>query len=710
LKRVTRTLSLFIISFLLLGAMKLQVNTEEAFSATALDISRDGAYIAAAFSDGSIRIFSSSNGKQEGETIRMPKSVSALVFTEDGNALLAASDKLYFVDINSEDVDAPLLIEIEGFPTFKPTAVSVTHEFGIAAQGKNLCSFNLTSKRYLACRETPSEIQALYADGITLSAFTASKDGRARRYNMSGFTLKKEASPALGRITSIAAAQGKIAIAGDYGAAIMDKGFEGEVTRLSRLTDTARAVDITVDGRFVLAGGDDGQAVDWDMNTAHTETVSAEPTLPINNAAVDPFFRYIVIAYYTPGDIGGYIQIRYTTDKKQIRNIYAFRDATLTADGIGYVDGVGPFGNYVNYLSGERVIKFSSVSNTVHKPEKLNYKLALPRITATPRTAAVRNFNSDAIDTEGPVIAIDERGVAPIKPTDKITVISGQITDNSTISWAKYDSLPLELNGNGDFRFEVAVPKEGREVIISASDILGNTSARKVMLTKEEDNATAELAPKKTALLIAVNRYATLPALRTPEFDARTLAELLRTKYGYEPILLLGKAATRDAVMGEINRLRNTLTAEDSLVVYFAGHGVLDGARAYWQVYDSVAGDDTKYIYTAQLTANLASMKAKQALVIADSCFSGAISEESQAKSALKGFIASGSLEPVADIGKGKHSVFTEALIKALGTPPKGGFTGSSLFDLTKKALPKNTTQTPVYKPLSDRDFELKEK
>ncbi|MDR2400342.1 MAG: caspase family protein, partial [Deferribacteraceae bacterium] len=693
------------------GAMKLKVNIEEAFSVTALDISHDGAHIAASFSDGTIRIFSSSGGILERGVIHMSKAVADIAFIEDDSALLVASDKLYYVDINAENT-ANTLAEIEGFPSFRPTAVSVAHGFGLASQGSRLCAFNLTSKRYAACRETPSEIQSLAADGITLSAFTASKDGRVRRYSLSGFTLKKEAFPALGRITSIAIAQGKAAFSGDYGTAVMDKTLEGEAVRLSRLTDTVRSVDITADGRFVLAGGDDMQAAVWDMNTNHTESVSAEPALPINHVAADPFFRYMVIAYYTPGDIGGFIQIRFTTDKRQIRNIYAFRDATLTADAVGYVDGDGPFGNYISYLSGERVIPFASVANTVHKPERMGYKLTIPRVATSPRIHSTKSF-SDAIDTEGPVIALDERGIAPVKPTDKISAISGQITDNSTISWARYDSHPLELGSGGEFRFELVVPKEGREVIISASDILGNTSSRSVILTRDEESednaAIAAEGTKKIALLIAVNRYSSLAALRTPEFDARRVAELLRSKYGYEPILLLGKAATRDAVMGEINRLRRTLTNKDQLIIYFAGHGFLDGARAYWQVYDSVAGDDTRDIYTAQLTANLAAMKAKQVLVISDSCFSGAISEASKTNSALKGFIASGSLEPVADIGKGKHSVFTEVLIKVLNAPPKEGFTGTSLYELIKKGMPKSAKQTPVYKPLSDSDFELKQ-
>jgi hypothetical protein len=687
--------------------MKLQVEVNEAFSVTALEVSSDGSLIVAAFSDGTIRKFSPASGKQEGEIITMPKAVADISVTADKATLLVASDKLYIADLNEYAYS-----EIEGFPSFKPSAVAASSggEYGIASYGNRLCSFNLTSRRFIACVQTPSEIQALVIDALTLSAFTASKDGRIRRYNLSGLTLKKEVSPILGRITSLALAGGKIAAAGDYGAAILDKSLNGEITKLSRHTDTVRDIDITADGRFVLAGGDDAQAAVWDMNTGHVENAqSDDAALPINRVKLDPFFRYMLIAYYTPGDVGGYLQIRYPTDKREKRNLYAFRDATLTATGVGYVDGVGSFGKYVKYIAGERVVDFASVARTVHKPERLEYKLTLPRVTANVRTAPSprRASMSEAVDTEGPVIAIDERGVAPIKPEDNITRISGQITDNSTISWAKVDANPLELAGDGTFSFEVSVPKEGKEIIISAADIFGNAASRIITLKREEVAKPAAAGGKKIALLIGINRYAHLAALRTPEFDARTVGELLRSAYGYEPILLLGKGASRDAVMGEVNRLRNALTSEDSLIVYFAGHGVLDGARAYWQVYDSAAGDDTRYIYTAQLTANLAATKAKQILVISDSCFSGAVSEETKVKSALKAFISSGGLEPVADIGKGRHSVFTEVLVKVLKSPPSGGFTGNTLFDSIKKGMPKDAKQTPVFKSLSDSDFEL---
>jgi peptidoglycan hydrolase-like protein with peptidoglycan-binding domain len=84
------------------------------------------------------------------------------------------------------------------------------------------------------------------------------------------------------------------------------------------------------------------------------------------------------------------------------------------------------------------------------------------------------------------------------------------------------------------------------------------------------------------ALVIGINRYRNLPRLRTAVTDARAVADMLKRGYGFRTTLLTN--ATRGVILDTLLSLRNRLTEKDNLLVYYAGHGVLDNAadRGFW--------------------------------------------------------------------------------------------------------------------------------
>jgi Caspase domain len=97
------------------------------------------------------------------------------------------------------------------------------------------------------------------------------------------------------------------------------------------------------------------------------------------------------------------------------------------------------------------------------------------------------------------------------------------------------------------------------------------------------------LAPLGTyhALVIGNNRYRALPRLETAVNDAQEIAAILQKDYGYKVSLLID--ATRYAILTELNRLRETLTEKDHLLIYYAGHGELDrvNQRGHWLPVDA---------------------------------------------------------------------------------------------------------------------------
>jgi hypothetical protein len=187
------------------------------------------------------------------------------------------------------------------------------------------------------------------------------------------------------------------------------------------------------------------------------------------------------------------------------------------------------------------------------------------------------------------------------------------------------------------------------------------------------------------ALVIANAEYAHLPDLETPQRDADVIADLLRTRYGFEVQVL--RNATLYDVLSALNQLRRTLTKDDNLLVYYAGHGQLDdeSMEGYWLPVDAEMESDANWLPTARISTYLEVIPAKQILIISDSCFSGALTrsslphldrgltEEEQrhwlevmARKKARVALTSGGLTPVMDAGGGGHSVFNRALTEAL--------------------------------------------
>ena len=215
------------------------------------------------------------------------------------------------------------------------------------------------------------------------------------------------------------------------------------------------------------------------------------------------------------------------------------------------------------------------------------------------------------------------------------------------------------------------------------------------------------------ALVIGNNNYSHMGKLKTAINDATEVAQVLRRAYGFKVNLLTD--ATRAEMILALSKLRATLKFDDNLLIYYAGHGILDeiGEQGYWLPVDAEQGNPTNWISVGNITVMLRAIRAKHALVIADSCYSGTLvrSGAAQPRTAKEKYawikrisgkrsrvaLVSGGLEPVTDGGGGgKHSVFANALINALKRNT-GVIEGQELFDQIKRPVVLNADQTPSY-------------
>lgn len=204
---------------------------------------------------------------------------------------------------------------------------------------------------------------------------------------------------------------------------------------------------------------------------------------------------------------------------------------------------------------------------------------------------------------------------------------------------------------------------------------------------KPEVQVPREVFGRYYALIIGNDDYAAFgSSLKNAQFDARAIAGLLKNKYGYSVIEKYN--ATRNDILGTLNVLKSQLTGTDNLLVYYAGHGQLEGGVGYWLPVDAEPAPQTgNWISNNEITNILRDMKAKQVLVIADSCYGGSLAATSRppsvpavrdedriywiktlANKPTRMVLTSGSLSPVLDGGGGQHSVFSKALLEVLGT------------------------------------------
>ncbi|MEJ2692109.1 MAG: caspase family protein [Candidatus Thiodiazotropha sp.] len=237
---------------------------------------------------------------------------------------------------------------------------------------------------------------------------------------------------------------------------------------------------------------------------------------------------------------------------------------------------------------------------------------------------------------------------------------------------------------------------------------------------------------KYYALIIGNNNYANFPELKTAANDARTAETLLREQYGFKTKLLID--ADRYSILFALNELRETLTEKDNLLIYFAGHGELDRAKnlGYWLPVDSDAENPANWISSVEITAILNSVAARHVLVVADSCYSGALSRSSlarletdlppsmrmkwfgvMAKTRSRTVLTAGGLQPVLDTGRGDHSIFATAFFEAL-SKNQSILEGYSIYrevsnKVAKAAAESNIEQIPEYAPIHHAGHEAGE-
>ena len=215
---------------------------------------------------------------------------------------------------------------------------------------------------------------------------------------------------------------------------------------------------------------------------------------------------------------------------------------------------------------------------------------------------------------------------------------------------------------------------------------------------------------RKIAVFVGINTYGdkNIPQLENAIPDADAVGKQFAEKLGYDVRVLHNP--DKAGIIRALNALAGEVSSSDSVVIYFAGHGysLEENGAGYWLASDATVTDPNGWISNSDIARLLAGLRSKQVTLISDSCYSGAFAREGLgavgqnvtvddvlAKRSVV-VLSSGGDEPVADEGKGGHSIFAWNLMQVVGSVTNWT-PGSTVFADVQKGVRKEFPQTPKY-------------
>jgi hypothetical protein len=347
----------------------------------------------------------------------------------------------------------------------------------------------------------------------------------------------------------------------------------------------------------------------------------------------------------------------------------------------------------------------------------------------------------------GPTIEIIEPPVAVMRGKPSIPLqselteleIIGRVAPVDELVTFRINDQPREVDESGLFQVAVPVSRPDTPIRAVAVDSGGRRAALDFVILPRPgravhpvDSKPVQAAPADRpgiefgeyhALIIGNDNYTHMTNLQTARNDAEAVAQLLKSKYGFKTNLLLD--ADRYAILSTLNKLMQELTEDDNLLIYYAGHGELDevNLRGYWLPVDAEQDSSTNWISNVTITDMLNVMSAKHVLVVADSCYSGALTRSSvprlqggmsdkartqwykaMSQARARAVLTSGGVEPVLDSGGGQHSIFAQAFLEVL-EQNDGILEGYRLYrdvqaKVKRRAAALRMGQDPQYAPI----------
>lgn len=222
--------------------------------------------------------------------------------------------------------------------------------------------------------------------------------------------------------------------------------------------------------------------------------------------------------------------------------------------------------------------------------------------------------------------------------------------------------------------------------------------------------APAPIAPgRRLAVLIGNQGYKPpIPPLETPIADVTRIGSTIEKRFGFKVQIL--KDAGKDDIVSALNRIADQSKPEDSVLIFYAGHGYQmdDTGLGFWIPVDASVKTAKGWIANDDIARLLAAIPARQIILVSDSCFAGTLAKEKKLKATATLspddvlrrrsvlVMTSGDEEPVSDEGKDGHSIFAWNLIRAMESA-QALTPGFEIWRNVHRGVTKEYPQQPQY-------------
>ena len=344
-----------------------------------------------------------------------------------------------------------------------------------------------------------------------------------------------------------------------------------------------------------------------------------------------------------------------------------------------------------------------------------------------------------SIDATGPAISIVSpvlKDTEPMTLTEQRQTIMGTVVDPSGVQSFTINDRPINLSPQGEFSVTIKeLPAGYTRIVLKARDRYNNLSTKDFVLNyqpapkpayverppvympapapsqKPAASTPAKTTGKNYLLLIGVNEYESWSKLHNAVRDCGDIMSLLTTEYQFEPenvITLFNDMATRENILETFESLQDRLTANDNLLIYYAGHGYYDekSELGYWVPVNARLNKVPDFIRNSTIHDYVKTIPSHHTFLIADACYAGSlfartrgvINEENRSRWAF----TSGNIEKVWDGQPGQNSPFARYLLSILRSNKNPNLRADDLIETVAGLVARNTAQTPVGAPLQN--------
>jgi len=413
-------------------------------------------------------------------------------------------------------------------------------------------------------------------------------------------------------------------------------------------TSVITSVVFSPDGKKLASGSVDNTVILWDLNNGRIERVLKGHTAIVWSVAFSPDGKKLA-----SGSADGSVKVWDADTGRELVTLLSLdsgQDWLITTPE-GYYNGSPNGANLVAWKLGDEIYPAERFEEQFKRPDLVARALRgepLPAnapVLTTRKVPPMAQFLAppDGSIVEGETVQVEVLGMDDEKVTDIELFVNGRpISPAIRRGIAVVGEKPTDegrYKSVATFRLTVPLPPGEERVQIRAivydNERLKSNPAEVIVFRRLARGEVAQLEGDLYVLSIGVSRYKNLPREEQLQFahnDARAMAEFFKGQEGrlFRQVhvrLLVDEQATKEAIQSALFELIERVKRSDTVVLFFAGHGLRDEDFNYYFAPHELDLKDIKGtgVATVVFETALSKVDAKQIFAFFDTCHSGGV-------------------------------------------------------------------------------------